>query len=60
MPIPCYRPSRSGMSEGRCTRVSFGPFRALGGVVGALAGNELVQPVARNVLWVTTAEPTIR
>ena len=33
---------RKGMSEGRKTRVPFGPFLALGGVVGVLAGNELL------------------
>ena len=31
-----------GMSEGRRTKIPFGPFLALGGVVGVLAGNELV------------------
>lgn len=31
-----------GMSAGRKTPVPFGPFLALGGVVGLLAGNELV------------------
>jgi len=31
-----------GMTAGRRTRVPFGPFLALGGVVGVLAGNELV------------------
>lgn len=35
--------ARKGMSEGRRTRVPFGPFLALGGVVGVLAGDELVQ-----------------
>ena len=34
---------RKGMSAGRKTAVPFGPFLALGGVVGVLAGNELVQ-----------------
>ena len=34
---------RKGMSQGRKTAVPFGPFLALGGVVGVLAGNELVQ-----------------
>ena len=34
---------RKGVAEGRKTRVPFGPFLALGGVVGVLAGNELVQ-----------------
>lgn len=34
---------RKGMSEGRRTRVPFGPFLALGGVVAVLAGDELVQ-----------------
>ncbi|HUR84836.1 MAG TPA: prepilin peptidase [Solirubrobacteraceae bacterium] len=33
---------RKGMARGRKTRVPFGPFLALGGVVGVLAGNELV------------------
>jgi leader peptidase (prepilin peptidase)/N-methyltransferase len=33
---------RKGMSEGRRTKVPFGPFLALGGVAGVLAGNELV------------------
>lgn len=35
--------ARKGMSEGRRTRIPFGPFLALGGVVGILAGNEIVQ-----------------
>lgn len=34
---------RRGMTQGRKTKVPFGPFLALGGVVGILAGNELVQ-----------------
>jgi leader peptidase (prepilin peptidase)/N-methyltransferase len=34
---------RKGMAAGRKTRVPFGPFLALGGVVGVLAGNELVR-----------------
>ncbi len=34
---------RKGMMQGRKTKVPFGPFLALGGVVGILAGNELVQ-----------------
>ena len=34
---------RKGMQAGRKTAVPFGPFLALGGVVGVLAGNELVQ-----------------
>jgi leader peptidase (prepilin peptidase)/N-methyltransferase len=34
--------ARKGMHEGRRTPVPFGPFLALGGVVGILAGNELV------------------
>lgn len=34
---------RKGVSQGRKTSVPFGPFLALGGVVGVLAGNELVQ-----------------
>ena len=33
---------RKGMMQGRKTAVPFGPFLALGGVVGVLAGNELV------------------
>lgn len=33
---------RKGMSQGRKTAVPFGPFLALGAVVGVLAGNELV------------------
>ncbi len=33
---------RKGMLQGRKTAVPFGPFLALGGVVGVLAGNELV------------------
>ncbi|MBA3747809.1 MAG: prepilin peptidase [Solirubrobacterales bacterium] len=33
---------RKGVAAGRKTRVPFGPFLALGGVVGVLAGNELV------------------
>jgi leader peptidase (prepilin peptidase)/N-methyltransferase len=32
---------RKGMSEGRRTKIPFGPFLALGGVVGVLAGSEL-------------------
>jgi len=34
---------RKGMSQGRKTAVPFGPFLALGGLVGLLAGDELVQ-----------------
>jgi leader peptidase (prepilin peptidase)/N-methyltransferase len=34
---------RRGMAEGRRTPIPFGPFIALGGVVGILAGNDLVQ-----------------
>ena len=34
---------RKGMMKGRKTAVPFGPFLALGGIVGVLAGNELVQ-----------------
>ncbi len=34
---------RKGMSAGRKTAVPFGPFLAIGGIVGILAGNELVQ-----------------
>ena len=34
---------RKGMSAGRKTAVPFGPFLALGGIVGVLAGDELVQ-----------------
>jgi leader peptidase (prepilin peptidase)/N-methyltransferase len=34
---------RKGMHAGRKTAVPFGPFLAIGGVVGILAGNELVQ-----------------
>ena len=34
---------RKGMTQGRKTAVPFGPFLALGGLVGLLAGNELVQ-----------------
>ncbi len=34
---------RKGTAAGRKTRVPFGPFLALGGVVGILAGNELVR-----------------
>ena len=33
---------RKGMSAGRRTKIPFGPFLALGGVVGVLAGNEIV------------------
>jgi leader peptidase (prepilin peptidase) / N-methyltransferase len=33
---------RKGMSQGRKTAVPFGPFLALGALVGVLAGNELV------------------
>ena len=35
--------ARQGMMKGRKTAVPFGPFLALGGIVGVLAGNELVQ-----------------
>ncbi|MDP8968835.1 MAG: prepilin peptidase [Actinomycetota bacterium] len=35
--------ARKGMAQGRKTAVPFGPFLALGGVVGLLAGDELVQ-----------------
>ena len=35
--------ARMGLSTGRRTPIPFGPFLALGGVVGVLAGNELVQ-----------------
>ena len=34
---------RKGMTQGRKTAVPFGPFLALGGLVGILAGNEIVQ-----------------
>jgi leader peptidase (prepilin peptidase) / N-methyltransferase len=34
---------RKGMSAGRRTKIPFGPYLALGGVVGALAGDELVR-----------------
>jgi leader peptidase (prepilin peptidase)/N-methyltransferase len=34
---------RKGMSEGRRTKIPFGPYLALGGVVGVLAGDELMQ-----------------
>lgn len=34
---------RKGMTQGRKTAVPFGPFLALGGIVGLLAGDELVQ-----------------
>ncbi|HUR84784.1 MAG TPA: prepilin peptidase [Solirubrobacteraceae bacterium] len=34
---------RKGMTQGRKTKVPFGPFLALGGVVGVLVGNELVE-----------------
>jgi leader peptidase (prepilin peptidase)/N-methyltransferase len=34
--------ARKGMSQGRKTAVPFGPFLALGAIVGVLAGNELV------------------
>jgi leader peptidase (prepilin peptidase) / N-methyltransferase len=34
--------ARKGMSEGRRTPIPFGPFLALGGVVGVLAGSEIV------------------
>jgi leader peptidase (prepilin peptidase)/N-methyltransferase len=33
---------RKGMVQGRKTAVPFGPFLALGALVGILAGNELV------------------
>ncbi len=34
---------RKGMSQGRKTAVPFGPFLAIGGLVGVLAGDQLVQ-----------------
>ena len=34
--------ARKGVAAGRKTAVPFGPFLALGGVVGVLAGDELV------------------
>jgi leader peptidase (prepilin peptidase)/N-methyltransferase len=34
---------RKGMSEGRRTKIPFGPYLALGGLVGVLAGDELVR-----------------
>jgi leader peptidase (prepilin peptidase)/N-methyltransferase len=34
---------RKGLAAGRKTAVPFGPFLALGGLVGVLAGDELVQ-----------------
>ena len=34
---------RKGMTRGRKTAVPFGPFLALGGIVGVLAGDELVR-----------------
>ena len=34
--------ARKGMAVGRKTPIPFGPFLALGGIVGVLAGNELV------------------
>jgi leader peptidase (prepilin peptidase)/N-methyltransferase len=34
---------RKGLAAGRKTAVPFGPFLALGGVVGVVAGNDLVQ-----------------
>lgn len=34
--------ARKGMAQGRKTPVPFGPFLALGAIVGVLAGNELV------------------
>ena len=34
--------ARKGVKEGRKTRVPFGPFLALGGLVGLLAGDEIV------------------
>jgi leader peptidase (prepilin peptidase)/N-methyltransferase len=33
---------RKGMAAGRKTKVPFGPFLAIGGIVGILAGNELL------------------
>ena len=32
-----------GVAEGRKTPIAFGPYLALGGVVGVLAGDELVR-----------------
>jgi len=34
--------ARKGMVQGRKTAVPFGPFLALGAIVGVLAGNEIV------------------
>ncbi len=34
---------RKGVAEGRATLIAFGPFLALGGVVGVLAGHEIVR-----------------
>jgi leader peptidase (prepilin peptidase)/N-methyltransferase len=34
--------ARKGVAEGRKTRVPFGPFLALGGLVGLFAGPEIV------------------
>jgi leader peptidase (prepilin peptidase)/N-methyltransferase len=34
---------RKGLAAGRKTAVPFGPFLALGGLVGVLAGDELVR-----------------
>ena len=41
--VGLYVVARKGMSEGRRTKIPFGPFLALGAVVGILAGDELVQ-----------------
>jgi len=34
---------RKGMSAGRRTKIPFGPYLALGGLVGVLAGDELMR-----------------
>jgi leader peptidase (prepilin peptidase)/N-methyltransferase len=42
--------ARRGVSEGRKTAVPFGPFLALGAVVGVFAGHQLIDAYVHNFL----------